>query len=317
MAFVLKHLKDLLSIPDDTIMQLTLPATLLMFAASVPWGRKTLMNITSFLFAIKGFGVLVYPEAVKFWFNKGSPDGLHLQEMRDIGIIMMAIALTHYLTRESNDKATEINLLWSRTVFFGAVFLLCVVQLINYNEKEAQTSLYMKKLSVLNTGLYFGAFLIYSLREEDWGGSIEQSASNTTLHLKIDFVMFFLHGIIAFCFPGTIATFQTKLPALDSMHDFSARVMGAGFLALGITSGRANNCHSERDKQSILLSHGLANGLFFLTMLLCQVFSTMFSQWHIYGMAVVFLVAVNDFVGSDAYAKIQDLKRRFGSTKED
>lgn len=68
--------------------------------------------------------------------------------------------------------------------------------------------LQMKKLSVLNTGLYFGAFLIYSLREEDWGGSIEQSASNTTLHLKIDFVMFFLHGIIAFCFPGTIATFQ-------------------------------------------------------------------------------------------------------------
>lgn len=49
-------------------------------------------------------------------FNKGGPDGLHLQEMRDIGIIMMAIALTHYLTRESNDKATEINLLWSRTV---------------------------------------------------------------------------------------------------------------------------------------------------------------------------------------------------------
>jgi hypothetical protein len=66
----------------------------------------------------------------------------------------------------------------------------------------------MKKLSVLMAGLYFVAFLVYSLREEDWGGSIALSASRTTLHLRIDFVIFFLHGLIAFCFPGAIATFQ-------------------------------------------------------------------------------------------------------------
>lgn len=52
---------------------------------------------------------------------------------------------------------------------------------------------------------------------------------------------------------------QTKLKSLDPMHDYTARVMGAGFLALGVTSGRANNCHTEDDKKSVLLSHGLVS----------------------------------------------------------
>lgn len=49
-------------------------------------------------------------------FTKGHPDGLHLQEIRHIAIILMAMAFTHFLTRKSMDKATEISLLWSRTV---------------------------------------------------------------------------------------------------------------------------------------------------------------------------------------------------------
>ncbi|XP_022323620.1 uncharacterized protein LOC111124750 [Crassostrea virginica] len=317
MASVLKSVKGLFSIPDDTLMQLSLPAALLMFAVIVPWGRKSLMNTTSIIFAAKGFGLLLYPEAVKFWFLRGSPDGLHLQEMRHIGIILMAMAFTHYLTRNSTDKGTEINLLWSRTVLCGAVFLLSVVHLVNYTEKEERAPLFVWKISALVTGLYFAAFLFYSLREDDWGGSADYLSSRTNLHLRIDFFIFFLHGLMAYCFPATIATFQTKLVSLDSMHDYAARVMGAGFLALGITSGRANNCHTEDDKKSVLLSHGLANGVFFLTMLLCQVFSNVFSQWHIYGICVVLLVTLNDLMGSEAFGILKDFLKRFKSNKEE
>ncbi|XP_061188341.1 uncharacterized protein LOC133196463 [Saccostrea echinata] len=317
MAFVLQNIKDLLSIPDNTVMQLTLPASLLMFAVTVPWGRKTLMDITSLIFAVKGFGALLYPEAVNFWFKKGVADGLHLQEIRDIGIILMALAFTHFMTRKSNDRTMEINLLWSRTMFFGAVFLLNAVRLINYDSKKEKISLYVEKLAALVTGLYFVAFLFYSLREDDWGGSTEQSTSKTHFHLRIDFVMFFVHGIIAYCFPEFIATFQTKLSSLDPLHDYTARLMGAGFLALGMSSGRANNCHHEEDKKSVLLGHGLANGLFFLTMLLCQLFSDIFSQWHVYGMCIVLLAAVNDFVGCEINAMVQNFKRELSSTKEE
>lgn len=56
------------------------------------------------------------------------------------------------------------------------------------------------------------------------------------------------------------------------MHDYAARVMGAGFLALGITSGRANNCHTEDDKKSVLLSHGLVSCFTFTSELYTQVF---------------------------------------------
>lgn len=60
----------------------------------------------------------VYPVQCFFslQFTKGHPDGLHLQEIRHIAIILMAMAFTHFLTRKSMDKATEISLLWSRTV---------------------------------------------------------------------------------------------------------------------------------------------------------------------------------------------------------
>ena len=64
------------------------------------------------------------------------------------------------------------------------------------------------KISALVTGLYFAAFLFYSLREDDWGGSADYLSSRTNLHLRIDFVIFFLHGLMAYCFPATIATFQ-------------------------------------------------------------------------------------------------------------
>lgn len=59
--------------------------------------------------------------------------------------------------------------------------------------------------------------------------------------------------------PLVVFFLQTKLKSLDPMHDYTARVMGAGFLALGVTSGRANNCHTEDDKKSVLLSHGLVS----------------------------------------------------------
>lgn len=317
MANVLKDVKKFFSIPDDTLMQLSLPAALLMFVIIVPWGKKTLMNATSIVFAVKGTALLLYPEAVKFWFTKGHPDGLHLQEIRHIAIILMAMAFTHFLTRKSMDKATEISLLWSRTVFCGAVFLLSMVQLVNYKEKDAKTSLFVWKISSIVTGLYFAAFAFYSLREDDWGGSTDHSTSRTSLHLRVDFLVFFLHGLLAYCFPGMIATFQTKLKSLDPMHDYTARVMGAGFLALGVTSGRANNCHTEDDKKSVLLSHGLANGVFFLTMLLCQIFSNVFSQWHMYGIGVVLLVALNDLVGSEAPTILRNFLQRFKSTKEE
>lgn len=71
MANVLKDVKKFLSIPDDTLMQLSLPAALLMFAIIVPWGKKTLMNATSIVFAVKGTALLLYPEAVKFWVSVG------------------------------------------------------------------------------------------------------------------------------------------------------------------------------------------------------------------------------------------------------
>ncbi|XP_062584254.1 uncharacterized protein LOC134246016 [Saccostrea cucullata] len=317
MAFVLKNIKELLSIPDNTAMQLILPASLLVFTVTVPWGRKTLMEITSLIFAVKGFGALLYPEAINFWFQKGHADGLHLQEIRDIGIILMALAFTHFMTRKNNDRTMEISLLWSRTLFLGALFLLNVVRLINYESMKEKLSLYVEKLAVLMTGLYFVAFLYYSLCEDDWGGSTEQLTSKTHLHLRIDFIMFFMTGIIAYCFPDTIATFQTKLNSLDNLHRYMARVMGAGFIALAISSGRANNSHNEEDKKSLLLGHGLANGLFFLTMLLCQLFSDIFSQWHIYGMLIVLLAAVNDFVGCEIKTMVQNFKRELSYAKED
>lgn len=60
-----------------------------------------------------------------------------------------------------------------------------------------------------------------------------------------------------------------------------------------------------------------ANGVFFLTMLLCQIFSNVFSQWHMYGIGVVLLVALNDLVGSEAPTILRNFLQRFKSTKEE
>lgn len=51
--------------------------------------------------------------------------------MRHIGIILMAMAFTHYLTRNSTDKGTEINLLWSRTVVNVHLSSFLVQELFN------------------------------------------------------------------------------------------------------------------------------------------------------------------------------------------
>lgn len=72
------------------------------------------------------------------------------------------------------------------------------------------------KISSIVTGLYFAAFAFYSLREDDWGGSTDHSTSRTSLHLRVDFLVFFLHGLLAYCFPGMIATFQV----LNFVYEF-------------------------------------------------------------------------------------------------
>lgn len=78
-------------------------------------------------------------------------------------------------------------------------------------------------------------------------------------------------------------------------------------------------CHVHPfSRASILPVYKLqANGVFFLTMLLCQIFSSVFSQWHMYGIGVVLLVALNDLVGSDAPVILRNFLQRFKSTKEE
>lgn len=74
--------------------------------------QQTLANFSKLLRQQNGSTICSF----SLQFTKGHPDGLHLQEFRHIAIILMAMAFTHFLTRKSTDKATEISLLWSRTV---------------------------------------------------------------------------------------------------------------------------------------------------------------------------------------------------------
>lgn len=43
------------------------------------------------------------------------------------------------------------------------------------------------------------------------------------------------------------------------MYDYIVRVMGAGFLVLGVILGRVNNCYIEDDKKLVFFSYGLVS----------------------------------------------------------
>lgn len=90
---------------------------------------------------------------------------------------------------------------------------------------------------------------------------------------------------------------------------------------LAITAGRSVNFLREEDKKSILLSHGVANLLFLMTMAFCQIFTKVFSEWHLfYGMSFVALTAINAFLGCDVPNMLKSAKFQFRnifSTKGD
>ncbi|XP_052059202.1 uncharacterized protein LOC127699854 [Mytilus californianus] len=308
----------LTSIDADVI----LPLVIILFLLVVPWGPEIWQNFFTFMFAVKGFALLIFPEVVAGYLIQNKVDALHLQEIRCLGIILLADALSHILTRKSSDPTVKTSLLWSRTLYFAAISMLMHFTMkAAADSKKNNINLKLYQVSWPATVLFFIGYLYYSLAESDWGGYSEQGKTWRNVNIRVDFLIWFLHGILSFVFPRIQCQFQTTLTDLDTAHGFLARGMGASFLMLAITAGRSVNFLREEDKKSILLSHGVANLLFLMTMAFCQIFTKVFSEWHLfYGMSFVALTAINAFLGCDVPNMLKSAKfqiRNIFSTKGD
>jgi hypothetical protein len=67
--------------------------------------------------------------------------------------------------------------------------------------------------------LMLGGFLYYSLTQSEWGGYSEPVTMHRNLHIRVDFLIWFLHGLLAFIYPRIACKFQVILE-----HIFFARI---------------------------------------------------------------------------------------------
>lgn len=278
-----------------------LPLTVVGFLLILPWGVDIWQNIFTVVFAAKGLWLLLFPQHVADIMIKNKADALHLQEIRCVGILLLTDALVHLLLRKSSDPTVKTSLLWVRTVYMATFGMLTYSTVWTAGEsKKNNINLKIYENTTPACVLMLGGFLYYSLTQSEWGGYSEPVTMHRDLHIRVDFLIWFVHGLLAFIYPRIACQFQTTLSELDTAHGLLARMMGAGFLSIALLSGRCVNFLREEDKKSVLLSHAFASTFFLLTMSFCQIFTKVFSQWHLYyGMSFVALTAVNALLASD------------------
>lgn len=272
----------------------------LLFLVTVPFGAKGVVRGLTLVMFLEGLFFLLFPEVgfKLFAAENVEPDVLHLQEIRSIGINDIAIGATFLLTMKSSDTTVHSSHLWSMTLCMGCTLMVYVASMMKGN---AMVNPNMQNLAVHVFLVWFGLLVFHSLRQKDWGGYVEVSTSCRNTHLRLDFVIWFIFGIVAIVFPSKIYTCQVASSVtLDSAHAHFARLMGIGFITLAIMSGRASNFLMEDDKKAVLLSHGLGCLLLLITMGLNQILTSTFTVWHIaFGMATVFITLMIDVLGSD------------------
>ncbi|OWF49914.1 uncharacterized protein LOC110451071 [Mizuhopecten yessoensis] len=295
---------------DTTVAAATVFAVVVLLIL-VPFGAKFMVKGFSCVIFFEGILLLLFPEiAFKIFAAENvEPDVLHLQEIRSLGIIDIAIGMTFFLTMKSTDSTVHSSYFFSMTLLTGCCLMMEAAALSKKNPKVNPN---MRNLAVHNLLIWFGLFVFHSMRQQDWGGYVEVSTSCRNTHLRLDFVIWFLTGLAAVIYPQIIYSCQVVSSfTLDATHAQNARLMGVGFIALAFMSGRASNFLREDDKKAVLLSHALACVLLLVTMGLNQILTTSFTVWHAaFGMTTVFLTLVNAILGSDPKQLARNAKQQ-------
>lgn len=283
----------------DTTVAVLSVVSLLLFLLLVPFGSKFMTKGFSAVLLFEAICYVLFPEQIYklAYLSTMVPDVLHLQEIRAVGAVLIAVSATYFLTSKSTDSTVHSSILWTYTLMLGTMLLLEVNVMM---KPLPHVNMNMQQLIIHNLVLWFAAFLYYSVRQPDWGGFAEV-ASSRNFHLRLDFLLWFVPGVAAFVFPQKVYSFQVvSTMNLDATHAHMARSLAVVFLTLAITSGRASNFLREDDKKSVLLSHVLATFLLLVTMALCQILTTTFTYWHLtFGITTVFFTFVNALLGCE------------------
>ncbi|XP_060069743.1 uncharacterized protein LOC132549795 [Ylistrum balloti] len=298
---------------SDTTVAVATAISVILMLILVPFGAKFMVKGLSLVMFLEGIFFLLFPEVGfrLFAAENVEPDVLHLQEIRSLGIIDIAIAMTFLLTMKSSDSTVHSSYFFSITLCIGCCLMVEGAGLLRGNAKVNQN---MQNLAVHNLLIWFGLFVFHSIRQKEWGGYVEVSTSCRNTHLRLDFIIWFLCGIVAVVFPQKIYSCQVASTlTLDSTHVHHARLMGVGFITLAFMSGRASNFLREDDKKAVLLSHALACVLLLITMGLNQILTTSFTIWHVaFGMTTVFLTLANALLGSDPKQLAKTARQQLG-----
>ncbi|KAJ8300001.1 hypothetical protein KUTeg_021520 [Tegillarca granosa] len=305
---VFEAVKDHLKLAGDNQIWLVFGIVTLLLLA--PWGADIWLQGNCLLMIVQGISVLVFPQWWGKQFVEGDGDSLQKYELCCMGAMAITQGLTYFLLQNSGDKTVKSSLLWAMTLEFAAVLPLD----LNYYLNPGKDAYKLKQEMIAVDGHFAVLWVLvsafYALSEQDWGGYTEVFSMKRNIHLRIDFMINLTNGLLAFVLPTMTCKFQVK-QKLTTVHVYLARVMGIGFIQMGITSGRASNFLKEGDKKLLLFSHALCYINLLVIMVLFQLFTSTFTLYHaLYGIPMVVINMSNALFGCDAQFCLEDVRSR-------
>ncbi|XP_072017700.1 uncharacterized protein [Amphiura filiformis] len=244
------------------------------FLLAMSRDRVTWMTVDLIASVVMGAAWVFIPQIVLGFHTEGELNGIHLFLGRVFGVVMLCGAVKMYLNYRSHDSYAQVMLLASRIV--STSILLIVLAHSVYGdrlagkveeappkpkegEKPAPTPakgvVFNDQWRSLNMTAVICALLgnvVWFLKSRHYGGHTSLD-SLLNIHLRVDFFVTLIAGVVWLAYTPTILGFKMGVTAPDTVQVHFGQVLGAMLIGDAILSAVAPGFLFEEDKRNVLL----------------------------------------------------------------
>lgn len=197
--------------------------------------QERLLQVVMVSYGFFAVLVLVLPKlAASVIMVEGEFSPFHEFLFRNGAVAILGLVLSIYLNHTSIDAFTRVVLFFGLAIISTLeVFIYSLAPHIadkgkGVTFKEPRLGLYTSFATAA------GAYLVVFLAKDFFGHS--QLHSRLNMHLKIDFVMNLVHGVVAMAYPKVLVGFLTKAKSCDEFIVVCTQCYGAFLIGSGVIS---------------------------------------------------------------------------------
>ncbi|XP_071802460.1 uncharacterized protein [Asterias amurensis] len=237
---------------DPANLEYLWPALLIVVFLGLVWtkSRRTWMLVDALAMVACGLALLFVPEKV-FGLMLTNPVKMDLfltVLCRIVAAVVFGSGIVWICLRKSTDNYTQNMLLGTRVV--GTCAMLVATHVLQSEEQLFSDK--FARLSMLDCILWMLGSAYFFMSAKNYGGH-SQLDSWLNLHLRLDFLLTLMFGLVWFAFPEFVMKMHSTGVKPAVVHTLMGQIVGAMMIGSAILSAVAPGFMFHEDKRNVLL----------------------------------------------------------------